>query len=145
MHRKDANDLQSSIEEPSTYQKALEESSVIIDTVVVFSNPDPVDYNRKLLNLIADLSKKYNQVTRFLCLELTSRIQKKRYIYTSGVLVYGDSATEVDETVNPASKLLQFRTKFENEVTTNKDVDGVVLRPGFTYGGAGGTFANGFS
>lgn len=53
--------------------------------------------------------------------------------------MYGQRETEVDETVKPENKAIQFRVDFENEVVTNKDVEGVVIRPGFVWGGKGGS------
>jgi hypothetical protein len=55
------------------------------------------------------------------------------------VLVYGARETEVDETVKPTNKIIQWRIDLEEETVSNKDVEGVVIRPGFVYGGAGGS------
>jgi len=111
------------VEDLSSYRHAVEEASVIIDTVALYTAADPAEANRKLLKLIAEFSKKYNQ--------------KKRYIYTSGVLVYGDTNGEVDETVAPKHSVLGWRIKFESEVASNTDVEGVIIRPAFVWGGAG--------
>jgi hypothetical protein len=52
--------------------------------------------------------------------------------------VYGNSSNAVDETVPPTQKLLPPKVQFEEEVVTNQDVEGVVIRPPFVYGGKGG-------
>jgi len=117
------------IENISSIRHAIEESSVIIDAISLsIGNTDPTEPNRQVLKLIAELSNKYSQ--------------KKRYIYTSGILVYGDNPDVVDETVPPKQKLIQARIQFEQEVVTNQDVEGVVIRPPYVYGGKGGATAS---
>jgi len=71
-----------------------------------------------------------------------SKSRKPLFILTSGILVHGDSTKFVDETNEPQSKHLAGRIKIENFVVNHKDLRGVVLRPGFVYGGNGGFFAN---
>jgi len=100
----------------------LEEVSVVIDTTLVMG-ADPMAANRSLMNAIGAASK----------------FSKKRFIYTSGVLVYGDyPGCVVDETT--PTKGFKPRADFEKEVTSSTAVDGVVIRPGFVYGGSSGYY-----
>jgi len=63
--------------------------------------------------------------------------EKKRYIYTSGCLVYGDQPGKVlsESDVLKTSPALKGRAEFEQTTIKSKEVDGFVLRPGFVYGG----------
>jgi len=62
--------------------------------------------------------------------------QRKRYIFTSGILVYGDHPGQVlTEDIVPTNKFLGERAAFEKEVITPGDVDGIVIRPAYVYGG----------
>jgi len=65
---------------------------------------------------------------------------KMIYIYTSGLLVHGDCPNPVDESTAhlPGSPHLQKRANLELEVINSKEIHGVVIRPGFVYGVAGG-------
>ena len=62
------------------------------------------------------------------------------FLFTSGILIYGPGLAEtvVDETVVP-SPLPEVvpRKKFEEKVLQTESVRGVVIRPGFVYGGSG--------
>jgi len=68
---------------------------------------------------------------------------KPIYIYTSGLLVYGENGNHVlDSTWITKSKSLTTRTTIENTITSHPNVRGVVLRPGWVYGGSGGFYGN---
>lgn len=62
------------------------------------------------------------------------------FVFTSGILIYGPGVanTVVDETMvpNPLPEVVP-RKKFEEKVLQSENVRGVVLRPGFVYGGSG--------
>lgn len=62
------------------------------------------------------------------------------FIFTSGILIYGPNVanTMVDETMvpNPLPEVVP-RKKFEEKVLQSESVRGVVIRPGFVYGGSG--------
>jgi len=103
-----------------TYQKYIDEAGIVIDNVLAFGSSDPFAPGRNLLAAVTEASKKAGQ--------------KKRFIYTSGCLVYKSSPEVVDESVPALSPYLGARAKYEQEVTGNKDVHGVVLRPAWVYG-----------
>jgi len=65
--------------------------------------------------------------------------QKKTFIYTSGILVYGDHPGEVvDETTPiPPYPMVQWRIDHEKQVVGQDKLNGVVIRPGFVYGHSG--------
>jgi nucleoside-diphosphate-sugar epimerase len=63
----------------------------------------------------------------------------KRLIYTSGVLAYGDHKGEiVDETIAPAAHVPHVT--HEKAVLAEKDIEGVVVRPGWVYGNDSGRY-----
>jgi len=108
-----------------SYSKIVDEVSVVVDTVSTSGLSDPYSPNRALMQTMADFY-------------LTTGI-KKRYIYTSGCLVYGDHPNQIlDESVVPTGN--KVRAEFEKEVTRCLNIEGVVLRPGWTYGGTGGHY-----
>jgi hypothetical protein len=59
----DFTNFSSTLEDPSTYKKEVEEAAVIIDTVLVLSGGDPSEASRKALQTVAELSKQYSQVS----------------------------------------------------------------------------------
>jgi len=116
------------INDPSTYHEALARSAVVVDTVLDFSQQDPFAANRRLLNVTAEFAQEASVV--------------KTYIYTSGVLVYPHGENVRDETFSMKSDdlapIFKGRVAFENEVLSHTGVRGIVIRPGFVYGGATG-------
>jgi len=108
------------IKSPDTFKDHLKHAAVVIDAVGRSDN--------KLLETLTAVTK--------------GKSTKTLYILTSGILVYGSSPHVRDETHETNSPLLGARAAFEKSVTSSKDVRGVVIRPGFVYGGAGGFFAD---
>jgi len=112
------------LDDAKSFADLLNKVTVVIDNVLSYSkNQDPCDTNRALLSLFATSAK--------------SAKVKKRYIYTSGCLVYGDYPNvevEEDESKFPLKGTGKSRINFEKEVTGQTDVEGVVARPGFVYG-----------
>jgi len=108
----DAND-------PATYQDYAKRVEVIIDATT----------DIKAQGVAFATVKKLPQ----------SPLGKKVFINTSGILVHGSSNevfTSEDNVNVPAA--LQGRAALEAEVIGSKEVHGIVIRPGFTYGYAGG-------
>jgi len=108
------------LENPALIE-SIDLCSVIIDLVMAFPTP-----NVKFLNLVKSRA--------------AVQLVQKRYIYTSGCLVYGDYPNiPIDESF--PTKNMAWRVQVEGEVL-KKDpfVSGVVLRPGFVYGGNFGRF-----
>ncbi len=67
----------------------------------------------------------------------------KRFVYTSGSLVYGptgDTAATEDSPLNPVD-LVRWRQKLEAEIlaASAKGVHAIVIRPAWVYGNRGGT------
>jgi len=64
--------------------------------------------------------------------------KNKVFIYTSGILVYGHSTSKIfDENDLPqadATGFLRERIMLEQQVITNPDIYGVVVRPSFVFG-----------
>jgi len=118
------------INDPASYHEALAHASVVIDTVMDFARikGDLFEANRILLTATAKAAAE-QEVT-------------KTYIYTSGVLVYDHSERVRDESYTLKSETLlpifKARVAFENEVLNHSGVRGIVLRPGFVFGGAAG-------
>lgn len=102
---------------PETYETVLKNSQIVIEATG--------DGNAQ--QIVFDAVKKW---------------PKKIYIFTSGILVHGHSDRLVTEDeVNPPG-FLQARDKFEQQVVHSPEVYGIVIRPGFVYGYAGGNSGN---
>jgi len=113
-----------------TLDGALDKVTCVIDNVVAPAGADPskfADANRALIALLQASAKRAGNT-------------RKRYIYTSGCLVYGNHPGKTLTEEDPRTqKLLQWRINFEDEVAalgSGKDslVDGTVLRAGWVYG-----------
>ncbi len=65
---------------------------------------------------------------------------RKRFVYTSGVWVHGDTRGAVVDEESPldAAELVAWRPAIEQRVLGTPGVRGVVIRPGIVYGRAGG-------
>jgi len=110
---------QGNINELKVLQKYIDEATVIIDNVL--DDTKGFAANSALLSAIEASSKKNG---------------RKRYIYTSGCLVFGDNKGKVlSETDSLKQPMLKGRTDHEQATIKSGDVDGVVIRPGFVYGG----------
>jgi len=103
-----------------SYASILDKVNVVIDNVALFTEQKIGQSNRNLMSALISASKGKS---------------KKRYIYTSGILVYNYREL-VDESY-PANAL-QWRSELEQHVITSHEVEGVVIRPGFVYGANGG-------
>jgi len=98
---------------------------------------------KRVENIIDASSSFLGQVATF---ELTRKVSapathgKKVYILTSGILTQGHSEEVVvsEEQTKNYPDLLVSRAKLEAEIIASKDVHGIVIRPGFVYGYAGG-------
>jgi len=105
---------------PETYQNIINNASIVVDASFDPSSPTQ--------NIIFNVAKKHSSLHG-----------KKIYIYTSGILVHGNNEEIVtEEIVHPLPGPLEARAKFELEVINAKEVHGIVIRPGFVYGYAGG-------
>jgi len=123
------------LDNADTYTSIVEKSDVIIDATNPKSSADYFAHNRLLL-----------QVTRkFAEVQYPHRI--KTFVYTSGIMVYGDSQEVRDETspFNNEHPLFKAKTVFEAEVLTQEKVRGIVIRPGWLYGGTGSYSGHYFS
>jgi len=107
-------------DDPSKWSHYVEIAQIIIDNVM--AGPNFGSSNRKLVDLCASLQKGH----------LT-----KRYIYTSGILTYGDHPNEIvdENTPGKPSQFVKWRTDFEQYILSLKQIEAVVLRPAFVYGG----------
>jgi len=78
-------------------------------------------------------------------LDILRGYSKKTYIYCSGGLVYGHSENIVDENtpVKPVAASKR-RCDLEKQSLADDKVNGIVLRPGWVYGGDGGKYLSQF-
>jgi nucleoside-diphosphate-sugar epimerase len=68
---------------------------------------------------------------------------KKTYVYTSGCMDYGNHpGKEIDETAACKQDLLKSRIDFCNAVLASDEINGIVVRPAWVYGGWFGTYVN---
>ena len=114
------------LSKPETYQEVLDKVTYVIDNVLDFASQDPFAANKTLVEATAK-SAATHQVA-------------KTYIYTSGILVYTHSEEVRDEN-SPLPGDFPFfkgRIAFERYVQSHTGVRGLVIRPGFVYGGASG-------
>jgi len=126
----------------SSYSTALLESEVIIDMVQDYSNSDSMTANKTLLTEIRRVADTLKQ--------------KKRYIYTSGTLLYGESGDKIVDESSPLKCFPQHpRRLFEESVvllgkssssgnTEASYIETAVIRPTFVYGNACGQFLGEF-
>jgi len=109
---------------PSEYEQHLKKADIIVDCVGT-NTPE-------FINKVVEVSKdKYN---------------RPLFIFTSGHYAHSDIPNIVDETHFPDKNIippgLKARIEFEQLVVKNKDLRGVVVRPGYCYGGDGGVMEN---
>jgi len=109
---------------PDEYKEYLRQADIIIDCVG--------DNTSTFIDKVAEASK--------------GKYLKPLFIFTSGHYAHGDVPHIVDETHFPDKSTLPIplraRIDFEQLVVNHKDVRGVVVRPGYTYGGDGGVMEN---
>jgi len=111
---------QGDVSDPGAYREVLEQSDVVIHTLL--DKKQPMVTDRALFSAIAALPK---------------RTAPRRFIYTTGCSVFGKVPGPIDEQTepNPEHKLA-FRRGLELEALA-LDCSVVVLRPGFMYGNDG--------
>jgi nucleoside-diphosphate-sugar epimerase len=115
---------QGNLREPETYRQYLEDSDVLVHTVLDFDNPQETDH--KLFNTLQQIAQ-------------NSPPQRQRlFIYTTGCSIYGKRPERVmnETTLANPDHALAFRMEMESKLF-NMDmprVSRVVLRPGFMYG-----------
>jgi len=109
------------IKDLKSLQTHIESAAVVIDTT---AGPD----NDTVLALLAAVGAA-GKHTGIL----------KRFIYTSGLLVYGDHKNEVVDETFPL-KTKNPRAGLESAVTSSKEVEGVVIRPPWVYGNDSGRY-----
>jgi len=114
------------VSKPETYENAIKQVGIVIDTLSF----DPSNTTNKHFELVKKHSPPHG---------------KKIFIYTSGILVHGHHEEVVTEEVLDTTPFLQPRANYEVEVTNAKEVHGIVIRPGFVYGFAGGNGGNAIS
>jgi len=108
------------VSKPETYENAIKQVGIVIDTLSF----DPSNTTNKHFELVKKHSPPHG---------------KKIFIYTSGILVHGHHEEVVtEEVLDPKPGFMQTRANYEVEVINAKEVHGIVIRPGFVYGFAGG-------
>jgi len=115
-------------EDIKSFSDTIDKVTVVIDTVIFERASDPGVTNRNLLTAVVSSSNR-QQI-------------KKRYIFTSGCLVYKSPGEIVDESCPPKNEFFKWKTDLEQKVIKHSDVEGVVIRPGRVYGGSGGAIAD---
>ncbi len=114
--------LRGDVSQPEGYRDALEQSDVVIHTML--DKKEPFDTDRALFAALEGLSK---------------RPSPRRFIYTTGCSIFGEVAAAVmDETVEPnPDHPLAFRRVLEREAMALANVGTTVVRPGFMFGNDG--------
>jgi len=108
------------VTQPDTYKDILKQAHIVVEAIT--------DLSGKLLEKLEEVSK--------------GKSVKPLYIWTSGILSHKDCPHVVDETHENYQPLNADRVANENRVLLSSYVRGVVIRPGFVYGGNGGFFTD---
>jgi len=112
--------VQGDINDLKSLSSHIEDADVVIDNVLDMTKW--LAPNQALLKLIESLPKRNGE--------------KRRYIYTSGGLVYGHQPGKVlSESDALKNVALKGRIDFEQTTVKSAEVIGSVVRPGFVYGG----------
>jgi len=107
------------VNKPESYTHIIQKVNIVIDTT-----PDPQGNSIVLAEV-----KKHS----------TPSHGKKVLIFTSGILVHGHSdEVQISEENIKTPPFLQKRADFEAAVIQSTEIHGIVIRPGFVYGYAGG-------
>ena len=120
----EVNLLQGDLSDPNTYRHYVEDTDVMVHTVLDFKDPQGTD--EKLFNTLQQVAQ-------------NSRPQRQRlFIYTTGCSIYGKRTERVMDETTPANPdhALGFRMEMESKLfnTEMPRLSKVVLRPGFMYG-----------
>lgn len=100
---------------------------VVIDAV---GSPDNSTLAGKLVAAAASAAKSLRP----------SHAPKLTYIYTSGTWVHGENRKDTKTDTSPLTEpipLVAWRPAVEQQVVTNPDVNGIVIRPALVYGRSG--------
>lgn len=110
------------VAKPETYRSELEESEVVVHTMLDKKNHFETD--RTFFRTLQELSQ---------------LMPRRRLIYTTGVSIIGKVAAPVlDESIEPnPNHPIAFRRQLEREALALSNVTTVVLRPGFMFGNDG--------
>eukprot|EP01111_Echinosteliopsis_oligospora_P012952 TRINITY_DN4526_c0_g1_i1.p1 TRINITY_DN4526_c0_g1~~TRINITY_DN4526_c0_g1_i1.p1 ORF type:complete len:306 (+),score=102.28 TRINITY_DN4526_c0_g1_i1:49-966(+) len=118
--------------EPSSYEQAVFHADVIVATTGNFSIPD---FDLKTVQNVGAIVSKSNAAGN----------PKKRFIFTSGGLVYEASTTKIGEDAPLTTKgFLQGRIAAEKLTVSSQEYDGVVIRPPMIIGGSKGHYTTFF-
>jgi nucleoside-diphosphate-sugar epimerase len=106
--------------DPATFETQLAQCSIIIDNIIDSSG---FKTNKSFLEASVRAAEKCTH-------------HQKTFIYTSGLLVYGDSEEIRDETSPIIAELPKFQLRLQHEqlVCSQQKLRGVAIRPGFVYG-----------
>jgi nucleoside-diphosphate-sugar epimerase len=122
--RHEVNLAQGDLSDPATYRQHLENSDVLVHTVLDFKNPQETD--QKLFDTLQQIAQ-------------NSLSQRQRlFIYTTGCSIYGKRPERIMDETTPANPdhALAFRMEMESKLFNMNmpRISRVVLRPGFMYG-----------
>jgi nucleoside-diphosphate-sugar epimerase len=114
-----------SLEAPERYREAATRADVIVHAAI--------DYATDTASLDA-------QAVQALLGAAVESQRPKRFLYTSGAWVYGDTGPAAADETHPLRppRAVAWRPAVEQLVLEAANVRGVVLRPGVVYGGRGG-------
>jgi len=110
----------------------IEAASIIVDCVYLHYLEHPDKPSIELLKLAEEYSKKRDPL-----------FPPKTHIYTSGIMVYGHDERVRNEAFPIGSTIYSnWRRNVEEHVIHSADVNGIVIRPGWVFGGSGGPYGN---
>lgn len=120
--------------DPSPFRDVLLKASIVIDAIgYAPESPHGLSFYQNFVNL-----QKQKDAT------LHTRNFKPMYIFTSGIMIYASGERvdfSLDESIPAAPRdpiEMLPKKEIEDAILSCTDVRGVVVRPGFVYGGTGG-------
>jgi len=107
------------------YRNYIETCPIIIDCIATFRDNDPADIPKTLISIANETSSKRDRIQ-----------PPKIFIYTSGIMVYGEDERLRDETwpISDTKNYSKWRKTVEDHLLNSKDLDGIVIRPGWVFG-----------
>lgn len=111
--------------DPESYMKIAEQSSVLIHTAVDYEK-DTIEFDRKTIEAFLEAGDRGHW--------------PKTVIYTSGCWVIGNTGNGMADETTPLDPIdiVAWRPEHEDLILNAEHVRGLVIRPGCVYGGRGG-------
>jgi nucleoside-diphosphate-sugar epimerase len=128
LQRNDVTPVIGSTNDSQLLEELFAKVSSVVDTVADYASGNPDAASRAILKLLQQVAERTHT--------------QKHYVYTSGVLIYGDVKGQVVDETWPVDESA-FRASLERTVVDreqHRNVHGTVIRPAWVYGKSFGNF-----